>query len=87
VSTTPEALLVLIARTRLANAGLAALNEVDPPQENVESLLYRELQQRDLSSAYGTNNGLKRTLDSFVRALLARQARGWIIRRPARAHS
>ncbi len=66
---TPEALLVLVARSRLSQAGLPFLGMLEPGSESPESLLYRSLSEEDPESAYGRYNSLKRRLDSFIRCL------------------
>ncbi len=69
----PEALLVLIARSRLTQAGLGFLETLEGVSASPESLLYARLSARDAESAYGLYNSLKRRLDSFVRGLEMRQ--------------
>ncbi|MGY8676037.1 MAG: hypothetical protein ACKVHO_25995 [Verrucomicrobiia bacterium] len=64
----PEALLLLIARQRLIEAGMTFLKGVAPLSGSPEFLLYEALEQRDSESAYGEYNSRKRRLDSFVRS-------------------
>jgi len=56
----PEALLILIARSRLARAGLGFLEMLKPTQENVESLLYqvsRQIRSRPIASTTASRGG------------------------------
>jgi hypothetical protein len=69
---TAEALLLLIARTRLRSAGLPVPEPAEAVAADPEGALYRVLAERDPASAYGTYNSLKRRLDSFIRCLEAR---------------
>ncbi len=69
---TPEALLLLMARTRLVRAGFTFLSTVDPFALSPESLLYQALRERKPESAYADYNSLKRRLDSFIRSLESR---------------
>lgn len=71
---TPEALLILIARSRLAQAGLPFLETLEPGHVAPESLLYQTLSEKNPESAYGRYTSLKKRLDSFIRCLEQRQA-------------
>jgi len=75
-----NALLILIARSRLTSAGLTFLDSVDKDEQRCqtvsnESMLYKRLQKSDPESAFGQYKSMKRLLDSFVRCLELRQAR------------
>ena len=72
---TPEALLIQIARTRLANAGFTFLTELHPSSSrSPESLLYESLSHHDSETAYPRYTSLKRRLDSFIHSFEGRQA-------------
>jgi len=65
---TPEALLLLVARGRLADAGFDFLERIVPPAQEIEPLLYEALGDRE-TDAYGAYNSWKRRLDSYIRGL------------------
>ena len=75
VSGTVEALLILIARTRLTDGGLLCLRELNGNlPENPEEKLYELLSETVSEDAYGRYNSLKRRLVSFASALDQRTA-------------
>ena len=67
---TIEALLILIARTRLIDGGLSCLQELNGNlPENPEEKLYELLSDTIPDDTYGRYNSLKRKLTSFASAL------------------
>lgn len=72
VTTTPEALLLATASTRLRRLGLA-IPQISLPRD-AELLLYAALTEKHRAPYY-RYNALRRELDSFMAALGARQSR------------
>ena len=66
---TAEAALVLIASTRLKNAGINIPSTNLPSGRSPESLLFESLYNTNLATAYSSYRSLKATLDSFIRCL------------------
>ena len=71
-NTSWEASLILIARTRLTQAGFTFLKTLAIPHPDAERQLYSALQQRNPESAFSQYVSLKKRLNSFIRCLESR---------------
>ena len=74
-TSSPEALLILIARSRLTEAGLPFLEalEMAGASPGADSRLYRTLSEKNPETAYGLFNSLRKRLDTFIRSLEQRR--------------